>query len=215
VDEIGHPAGEGPAAAADVEVAAERGSMMVRDREDRMIPMRLIDAIALTAIMLMVGCEAPVNAPVTVEPTIEAGLVSPGAVHVDPNAVQVSLGKVLDTVEAEVEMTLRKIEQRAESRANTRAGRDSRQTVTTVALEGSGWPLVGVGVICLGAMVGWFYYKHKSRRVENWLDDITTQIKRLPPTERKLLTKRIDGRVRKEAIFKKWLKAKGLAASSK
>ena len=162
--------------------------------------------------LALLGCDAPVNAPININPTVEAGLVSPGAVQVDPNAVQVAVLSALETVEAQVEMTMRRLEQRAESRADAKAGRDSTQTVTTVALDGSGWPLVGVGVICIGAVGAWWWYKRKAARTEGWLSDVTTQIQKLPAAQRNLLTGQIDGRVRQEAVFKKWLETRNLRA---
>ena len=162
--------------------------------------------------LALLACDAPVNAPVAINPTIESGMVAPGAVQVDPNAVKVAVLGALETIEAEVEMTMRRLEQRADSRADAKAGRDSTQTVTTVALDGSGWPLVGVGVVCIGAVGAWWWYKRKANRAEGWLTDVTTQVKKLPTAQRDLLTGQIDGRVRQEAAFKKWLLARKLKA---
>ena len=166
----------------------------------------------IAAVLCLLGCDAPVNAPVTIDPVIESGLVSPGAVRVDPNAVQVAVLSALDTVEAQVEMTMRRLEQRAESRAVAKAGRDSTQTVTTIALDGSGWPLVGVGVICIGAIGAWWWYKRKANLTGGWLKDVTAQVKKMPAAQRDILTSQIDGRVRQEEAFKKWLQAQGLKA---
>jgi len=170
--------------------------------------------VLVMAAVLLLGCEAPVNAPVSIKPIIEAGLVSPGAVRVDPNAVQVHIARALDSIEAQVEMTLRKVVQRVEGRAIARSGRDTEQTTTTVALEGSGWPLVAVAVAAVMAVGGIWWLRRKNKKLAGWTEAVTAGIKNLPPVHRTDVLNAIDGEVPDEVGFKRWLNARDLRATN-
>lgn len=169
--------------------------------------------------LILLGCDAPVNAPVTISPnvqpgaiTVESGLVSPGAVNVDPNAVKVEILKALESVDPQLAAVIHDSQQKAEGQAYANPGGDSNQNVVTITLDGSGWPLVGIGTICITAMVGWVYYRHKAKLTGGWLADVAAQVKSLPADPRRFLLDNIRGRVKQEPQFKKWLKTKGLKA---
>ena len=169
--------------------------------------------------MILLGCDAPINAPVTVTPNVqpgavvvESGLVSPGAVRIDPNAVGVEILGALESVDPQLAAIIKNSEQKADGQAYANAQRDSKQNVITVTLDGSGWPLVGVGVICVGAVAGWLWYRRKARLTGGWLEDVATQVQKLPTQPKKNLIDQISGRVRDEEKFKKWLAKSGLRA---
>ena len=169
--------------------------------------------------IILLGCTTPVNAPVSVEPAVqpgavvvESGLVSPGAVNVDPNAVRVEILKALESVDPQLAAVIRNDEQRADGQAYADTQGDSSQNVVTVILDGSGWPLVGVGVVCVGAVVGWWYYRRRAGMTGGWLADIAAQVQRLPADQKKNIIDRISGRVRNEKRLKDWLRLRGLRA---
>ena len=173
--------------------------------------------------LILVACDAPVNvpihAPVSVEPNVqpgavivESGMVAPGAVNIDPNAVKVSVLGALQSAKAELAAVIRNSEQKADGEAYASTGGDSKQSVVTVTLDGSGWPLVGVGVICIGAVAGWLWYRHKAEQTGGWLSDVATQVQTLPAQPKKTLIDQISGRVRDEKRFKEWLSKGGLRA---
>ena len=169
--------------------------------------------------IILLGCTTPVNAPVSVDPVVqpgavvvESGLVSPGAVRVDPNAVRVEVLENVKSVNPQLAAIIRNSDQRADGQAYADTQGDSSQNVVTVSLDGSGWPLVGVGVVCVGAVVGWWYYRRKAGMTSGWLADIASQVQRLPADQKKNIIDRISGRVRDEKRLKSWLTLRGLRA---
>ena len=175
--------------------------------------MKLICPLLLIATLF--GCTTPVNAPVNVTPTIEAGLVGPGAVRVDPNAVRVEVARALESVKAEVFVAMKNLTQRVEGKAYATAGRDTDQNVVSVALDGSGWPIVGVAAIGLGLVAGIWYLRNKGKKLEGWTETLAGGIKSLPPAARNPVLDQLNGKFADEVGFKKWLESRDLTAKKR
>jgi len=159
--------------------------------------------------LFLVGCGQPA---VQVTPTVESGVVAPGAVKVDPNAVTVRIADSLERIEGKVTIALKAIQQTAQTTGTSTAGHDATQTQTTVTLDGSGWPLVGVGALAIAAVVGWVYYVRRAKLSEGWLTSVAGQVKAMPKAERDTVLEGLAGNVPDEAKFKAWLDKRQLRA---
>jgi len=175
--------------------------------------MRLICPLLLIATLF--GCTTPVNAPVNVNPIVEAGLVGPGAVRVDPNAVQVQIAEALESIKAEVQVTLKNLTQRVEGKAYANSGRDTDQNVVSVALDGSGWPIVGIAAVGMALVAAIWWLRRKGNKLEGWTETLAGGIKSLPPAARNPVLDKLNGKFADEIGFKKWLDKRDLTATKR
>ena len=110
----------------------------------------------------LIGCETGVD--VAVDPNV---VIRPGAVAVDPNVVvQPGAVQVHDLLGG-ISATLADLDQRAKSVLETaQAGRDQRNTLVTMNLSGSGWPLAA----CAGLAAASVAYAWWHRRQRGWIE---------------------------------------------
>jgi len=162
-------------------------------------------------LIFLIGCETGVD--VAVDPNV---VIRPGAVAVDPNInVEPNAVQVHDLLGG-ISATLADLDQQAKSVLETaKAGRDQRNTLVTMNLSGSGWPLAA----CAGLAAAAVAYAWWHRRQRGWMEraagDVAGAVGRIPASQRKVLLDRLDGSMRHEGRWKRFLRGRGLLVNRK
>ena len=147
----------------------------------------------------LAGCDAKTD--VRVDPNVA---IPPGAVVIEPNAVAVDVDPAI-TVEPNavaVDASLARLDQRASAEAG-------EGTAVLLNLSGSGWPLAAVAGIGAAAVGYALWQRHRRAWMERAAGDVAAAIKDSPKTAQGHVISRLDGAMRCEGRWKRWLDRKG------